>query len=321
MRILIVTPEGAGSRKGNRVTAVRWVGLLRRLGHRVAISQRFDGQACDLLIALHARRSGEAVRRFRRERPEAPLVLVLAGTDLYRDLVRRASRRQVCEAMALADRLVTLNTESVRQVPARFRSKVRCILQSAPAAGTRPQREARKQAFLVCVIGHLRAEKDPLRPAYAARRLPRSSRIRIGQAGRALDPVWSRRAAAEMRRNPRYRWLGELSAAQIRRLLARADLLVHPSRMEGGANVVGEAVRAGLPVLLSRIPGNVGLLGRAYPGYFPLGATGALTRLLRRAETRSEFIGRLRRTVRRLAPRFSPAQEARGWRRLIADLG
>ena len=319
MRILIVTPERAGSRKGNRITAVRWAGLLRGLGHRVALSQHFEGQPCDLLIALHAWRSAAAVRRFRRERPRAPLVLVLGGTDLYRDMKRRASRRRVLEALALADRLVTLNTESVRQVPARFRAKVRCILQSVPAAGTPPPRPARGGDFLVCVVGHLRMEKDPLRPAYALRRLPRASRIRVEQAGRALDPVWQRRAEAEMKRNPRYRWLGELNAAQVRRLLARADLLVHPSRMEGGANAIGEAVRAGLPVLLTRIPGNVGLLGRDYPGYFPVGATGTLARLLLRAETQPEFLGRLRRSVRRLAPRFAPAREARAWRRLIAE--
>ncbi len=290
------------------------------------ISQRYHGQPCDLLIALHAVGSGRAVRRFRQEHRNSPLVLVLTGTDLYRDLVRRATRGRVLGAMAAADRLVTLNTEAVRRVPARFRSKVRCILQSAPAARSAPSRSARsrssrRQAMLVCVVGHLRREKDPLRPAYAVRHLPRGSQARIEQAGRALKPVWSRRAEAEMRRNRRYRWLGELSAARIRKLMAKADLLVHPSRMEGGANVIGEAVRAGLPVLLSRIPGNLGLLGQGYPGYFPVGATATLTRLLLRAEEHPEYMAGLRQAVRQLAPRFAPAQEARGWRRLIAELG
>ena len=77
---------------------------------------------------------------------------------------------------------------------------------------------------------------------------------------------------------PRYRWLGALSQAAARRAIARARALVHMSRMEGGANVVIEAVRSGVPVLASRIDGNVGLLGADYDGYFPVGDAAALAR-------------------------------------------
>lgn len=59
-----------------------------------------------------------------------------------------------------------------------------------------------------------------------------------------------------------------------------AHVLVHPSRMEGGAHVVIEAVLSGTPVLASRIDGNVGLLGKDYAGYFPVGDAGGLAALL-----------------------------------------
>ena len=73
--------------------------------------------------------------------------------------------------------------------------------------------------------------------------------------------------------------------------------------------MVSEAAAAGVPVLASRIDGTVGLLGRDYPGYFPVGQTAALARLLWRVETDPEFFRRLCRAIGRRAYRFSPARE------------
>ncbi len=69
MNITIVTPAPPGSRKGNRITARRWASLLRQLGHRVAIRQEYRGERCDVLVALHARRSFDAVQAFRSAHP------------------------------------------------------------------------------------------------------------------------------------------------------------------------------------------------------------------------------------------------------------
>src|SRR3990172_3580693 len=86
MIIVIATPAARGTRKGNRVTALRWAGHLRALRHRVQVVEAWDGQPCDLLIALHATKSFPSVERYRARHPAAPLVVGLAGTDLYPDL-------------------------------------------------------------------------------------------------------------------------------------------------------------------------------------------------------------------------------------------
>ena len=86
--------------------------------------------------------------------------------------------------------------------------------------------------------------------------------------------------------------------------------MVISSRMEGGANVVCEALRIGVPVLASRIPGNVGLLGDGYPGYFPLEDERALARLITRAATNAGFYRSLKAYVRKLRPRVAPHAEA-----------
>lgn len=323
MRITIVTPARAGSTHGNRITAVRWAGILKQLGHRVSISQSYDRQPADLLIALHARRSYASVQRFHRQHSNAPIVVALTGTDLYRDL-KTDPRAE--ESLALAQRIVVLQPKALEQLDERFRVKARVIYQSvARGIGAQLQqrvkgRSVTDRSFDVCVIGHLRAVKDPFRAAMAARLLPASSRIRILHVGAAMTAAMAARAQAEAARNQRYRWLGALARARVRNILAKSRLCVLSSQMEGGANVLSEAIVAGVPILASRIDGNTGILGEDYPGLFDVSDTRELARLLLRAETDADFLSDLRRRVKKLAPLFDPQRERRAWAHLIREL-
>src|SRR5205814_10419381 len=83
MRIGIVTPAPPDSLHGNRITALRWATILRRLGNRVTILQTYDGKPYDLLVALHARKSHSSIINFRQQHPLAPILVALTGTDLY----------------------------------------------------------------------------------------------------------------------------------------------------------------------------------------------------------------------------------------------
>lgn len=314
MRVALICPQPPGSRLGNRVTALRWARMLRALGHRAVLALPGELPPCDLLIALHARRSWPSVRRFPKEAAGKPLVVALTGTDLYRDIHRDASAQ---EALRLADRLIVLHPGAAAELPRALRSKVRLVPQSAPRA--RPLPPVRS-AFEVAVVAHLRPEKDPLRTARAAALLPEGSRVEVVHAGRALSPAMERAARAEALQNPRYRWLGELSPARARALIARARLLSVTSEMEGGANVVSEAVAAGTPVLASRIPSMEAILGRDHPGLFRFGDERALARLLRRAEGEPAFLAALRTRSVLLRKALSPAREKRALRELLAEL-
>src|SRR6266852_4947272 len=277
MRIFMACPAPPRSRKGNRVTALRWARILRNLGHPLTIGQEYDGTPCDLCIALHARRSHQAVVHYRRLHPAGPLVVALTGTDLYRDIRTSEKARQSLE---MSDRLIVLQPEGRVELPPRLRHKVRVIYQSAEP--TRTRRVKNQRFFTVCILGHLRQEKDPFRAALALRLLPADTRVRIVHAGQALSPALAARARRLAAQDPRYRWIGEVPRWRARRLLARSRLLVLSSRMEGGANVISEALVDGIPVLASRIPGSVGLLGPRYPGYFLVADSDALARLLHR---------------------------------------
>jgi putative glycosyltransferase (TIGR04348 family) len=280
------------------------------------VAEGYRGQACDVLVALHARKSHAAVKRFRRERPEAAVVVVLTGTDLYRDL---PASRAANESLRLATRLVLLQGDGLRFLPADVRGQTRTILQSCEPIAKPPRPLSR--VFEVTVIGHLRAVKDPFRTALAARRLPADSRILIVQLGAALGAAMERRAVTEAKLNPRYRWLGDMPRARAMRLLARSRLTVVSSKMEGGPNVVSEALAAGTPVLASRISGVIGMLGTDYPGYFEVGDTAALAALLERAERDAAFYEELRRRCALLRPMVEPRRERAAWGALLGELG
>jgi putative glycosyltransferase (TIGR04348 family) len=316
MKIVLITPAGPTARTGNRIAASRWAGILRKLGHRVRIAAEYDGAPADLMVAVHAWRSAAAIAAFKARHPDRPVVLQLSGTDIY-DYIA-SDPEPTLRSMALADRLVALNDLAWRVVPRRLRGRLQVIHQSAEPP-SRPWSPSAR-SVVISVIGHLRDVKDPLRAAEAARLLPADSRVRIEQVGRAYTPEWAARARAEMKANPRYVWRDDVPAAAVRRLLARSHAMVISSLSEGGANVISEAAVAGVPILASRMDGNVGLLGADYPGYFPVGDTRALSRLLLRLEHEPPFVARLGRALARRATLFRPAREIAAWRRLLAGL-
>ena len=315
VNIQLVTPAPLRLNNGNKITALRWAGLLRKLGHRVRVTQSYDGRRCDVLIALHARRSAASIRRFHELHPELPLIVVLTGTDLYRDI---RHDHQAQESLEIATRLVVLQRAALRELKPRLHSKTKVIYQSAERV--RSTRPADIRGFRVCLIAHLRDEKDPLRAPLAARRLPPDSRIHIVHIGLALDEKLALKAREEATRNRRYRWLGQRSHAQTRRLLAESRLVCITSKMEGSSNVLSEALASGVPVIASRISGLIGTLDEDFPGYFEVGDTDALRDLMLRAERDRAFYIRLKQHCRRAAKWVRPAREIENWRRLLRDL-
>ena len=295
MRIALVTPAGPGTRNGNRHTALRWAAFLREAGCKVNVCVEWQGEAADLMLALHARRSHASIARFSRDKP---LVVALTGTDVYRDIRTSAEAR---ESLELADRLIVLQPKAAAELLSPLRRKVRVVVQSS---STRLRHAPVARKFRVCVIGHLREEKDPLRIVAA---LPHvDADIEVIHLGAPLEPMLVPRTE-----DPRYRWLGSVPHARALKWLASSHAMVISSRMEGGANVVCEALRIGVPVLASRISGNIGLLGRGYPGYFPVEDERALARLVTRATTHRKFYLELKTWVSRLRPMVAPQAEAR----------
>lgn len=317
---MIVTPALADANNGNWQTARRWGRFLAPLYPTRLVKAWPDAQADGdvAMIALHARRSADAIAAWHARHGGDRLALVLTGTDLHRDIDDDDAAQR---SLALAGRLVVLHELGIGRLPAAHRGKARVIVQSAPARKTPARPRTRLTALMV---GHLRAEKSPETLFAAARLLKERRDIFIDHVGAALDPALGREAERTMAACPNYRWLGGLPHAATRRRIQRAHALVHASRMEGGAHVVIEAIVSGTPVLASRIDGNVGLLGAEHAGYFPWNDAPALAALL--AECRATqgdpagLLARLTAEAARRAPLFDPERESRLVRRLAGDL-
>jgi putative glycosyltransferase (TIGR04348 family) len=280
----------------------------------VRLAVRWDAGDAALMIALHAPRSAASVAAWRQVHPARPLLLVLTGTDLYRDIELDVDAQRPLRA---ADALVVLNSLGPLRLPQALRARCEVVLQSCSGRQALPKTGGHLRALMV---GHLREEKDPLTYLRAVQRLCARGDLRFDHIDAALDPEPGEQAAALAARQPNYRWLGALAHAAVRRHIQAAHVPVHASRMEGGAHVVIEAVRSGTPVLASRIDGNVGLLGDEYRGCFPAGDDAALAALLRRCRDDPDVLSGLRMQTDPKAALFAPATEATHLRGIVARL-
>ena len=256
------------------------------------------------MIALHARRSAASIAAWASACPSRPLILVLTGTDLYRDIQHDPLAQQ---SLALATHIVVLQEAGLAALPEAYRAKTRVIYQSAPRL--KPAAKSTHR-FVALMVGHLRDEKDPLTFMKAARHAA-STTIHFEQIGMALEPDLEQAALETARLNPYYCWLGGLPRAATRQRIKRAHVLMNASKMEGGAHVILEAVQSGTPVLASRIDGNVGMLGKPYSGYFELGDDAQLEKLVQRCALQPDFLALLQSQCQQRAHLFEPALEKR----------
>lgn len=291
LSVEIVTPAPPGSLHGNRMTATRWEHFLKKLGCSVQISESWSGNPNDLLIALHALRSHHSINQFRKAFPNKPIILIVTGTDLYRDM---QTNPEVHKSMEIADAIVVLQSAAMHSIPKNYQEKTHVIYQSIQSI---KRKTPVTKSYLVSVIGHLRPEKDPFCTARALELLPIQSNIRVIHLGKAMNEDMREQAVTFNSKLKRYQWLDECSHEETLIQLSRCHLMVISSFMEGGAHVVSEAIAIGVPVIASDIPGNRGLLGDDYPGYFPVGNAIDLGRLLLQAETNRVFYESLERHI------------------------
>lgn len=320
MRIQFVTADSRVKTKGNVITASRWSKFCRRMGHQTRICNASElnldwNPSC--LIALHAKKTSDAIQAFDARYPTRPVVVMLTGTDIYSKSF--GADRKIQFSIRRANRLVVLQTETFKSLDTALQKKTSVIFQSAGTSSTSRPTPLRS-CLEVCVSGHLRTEKDPFRTALAAEKLPPESRIQVNHYGAALSDAFRKRAEHLSQTNPRYQWFGEYPRWKMLKRIARSQLLVLSSKSEGGASVLSEAIAAGTPVVASRIAGNIGILGRGFPGYFEVANTQQLRDILWRFETHPEFRKKLASATNSLKPRFSPEREIRAIRDLLAGL-
>ncbi len=315
LTILIVRPPSDLAQDGNKTTADRWARLLTELGHEARVTEGWDGTPCDLLVALHARKSHDAVVRSHKAAPDRPILVCGAGTDLYSD-VEPGEGDEVLESLRVASRILLLQELARERVPEELRDRARVLHQSALPMEDRPAPP--EDHFRVAFLANVRPVKDPLTALRAAERLPEG--IRIVHAGAHIDPDLSQRLARRAADCRAFESRGPLSPEEARALIASSHLLLSTSRHEGGANVLSEALALEVPILCTNIPGSLGLLGSGYPGTFEVEDAKGLAAQIVRARDDEAFGSELRAACAERAWLANPKTEREGWRRLLAEL-
>lgn len=296
------------------MTALRWGDFLEQLDYTVHITESWSGGDAHLLIALHAYRSHLSIMKFREQYPDKQIVLILTGTDLYRDMVVQS---EVLLSMEVANQLIVLQPSALASIPPHLQHKASIIYQSVQL--DTPERTTGIE-FQVTVIGHLREEKDPFCIARSLPLLSSDSAIQVRHLGKAMNSQMEVTAREHHKKLERYQWVGEVSHADALKMLSESRLMVISSRMEGGAHVVSEAIALGIPVIASDIPGNRGLLGDDYLGYYPVGDEVALANLLSRCETKSDCYSALKNQIDRRKYLINPERELQAIQRLLLKL-
>jgi putative glycosyltransferase (TIGR04348 family) len=315
--VVIISPALQDANNGNWQTARRWAQMLST-AHRTRIIKAWKPDAdsnCasdEIMLALHARRSAASIAAWARQRGRRSLIVALTGTDLYRDI---AVDTQAQQSLDVAGQLIVLQELGIQSLPAQHHAKTKVVFQSTTSRNTLAKTSRHLNAVMV---GHLRDEKMPQTLFEAALLLREEPLIRITHIGAGLDEKLAQDAIKTEALSAGYIWARGLKHAQTRQKIQRAHVLVHTSKMEGGAHVVMEAVCSGTPVLASRMDGNVGMLGSGYDGYFPVGDSQALATLLRRCKNERAFLDHLKQQCDRRAPLFAPASEQAALVALVA---
>ena len=305
--LCIVSPALADANNGNWQTAQRWAHMLSGQ-YKTRISAAWpDGQDADVMLALHARRSAPSIAAWAQTHPKRPLVVALTGTDLYHDIHHDAEAKQ---SLQLAYALIVLQDQGMAELPHALHNKAHVIYQSSTAL---PSVSKTIAHLRVLMVGHLRDEKNPQLLWQAAQALSADDGIYIDHIGKTLNSALGQQAQRVASQYSHYRWLGEQPHAHTRRSIQRAHVLVHPSRLEGGAHVIIEAALSGPPVLASRVSGTVGMLGADYAGYFEADNAVQLADLLRRCQrTQTQpdgLLAQLTQACHGRAPLFQPEHE------------
>jgi glycosyltransferase involved in cell wall biosynthesis len=313
MKVCVASPYPLSELKGNSVTTDRIVAMLNEGGVDARGSHGYDGDPADVLIALHAVKGAPAVFDFREKAPQGKVIVLLTGTDIYQGLPEGSEIGH--DALRSADRIVVPQEAAILRLPEEVRDKTVVIRSSLDPIAIKAG--PLKSPFVISVVGHPRPVKRSFLTIETVARHPEWRDLEVWQIGQALDEESRKTAAAWARNDHRYRWFGGLPRQESLARCAESSLMINSSILEGGAHAVLEAMTMGVPVLASRIEGNVGLLGDDYPGYFEEGKLDeALQAIVDKRVDLEDWVS----LASERMDRFSRESESTSWLDLLAEL-
>jgi glycosyltransferase involved in cell wall biosynthesis len=316
MKVLVTTPYARDSLQGNTVTAKRVVSILLETGLDASVISNDDKvEYADVIIALHARKSAHFIDDFLALNPAGKVIVYLTGTDLYHDIPNGC---QICErSMSLADVLVVSHELTLNALPEKYRKKAMSVHKSIQLPDFLGEEKIEIDPNLFTIIGHLRAVKQPFMAVESMQLLEDSVRVKLVLLGNEIDEDSGEIARSWEAIDSRFQWLGGVEYLQALQWMRRSVATINTSLIEGGANSVGESIMLGVPVLATRIEGNIGMLGEDYAGYFSAESKQELADIMQRVISDADFLAMLREQVRVRKKKFTRENEKQDWMNVL----
>ncbi len=282
--IKIFSPSGDNVVTGNYVTAKRYAYHLQNLGHRVFICNGFEGkvnvEGLRCAFVLHAEKGFHVIKELAAK--NVPVVLVLTGTDLYRDIIStKNSKKEHClKSIQLASAIVVLHENAVSdllKVVSFPRERIFVVLQSVVDFKKRSFFFKKKNHYKILLLSNIRKEKGIIIAISGFLEFQKNNDARykftLDHIGGVLDQGYFKKIINLLEGVKNVSFLGSIEKEKLQMILAGYDLLLHSSLIEGGSLVIQEAQNAGLPIIASDISCHTALLGSEYVGLHSAGSS------------------------------------------------
>ncbi len=281
--IKIYSPSRDSAVTGNYVTSKRYAYHLQNLGYRVFVYNGFEekvnveGVRC--AFVLHAEKGSHVIKELAAK--NVPVVLVLTGTDLYRDIIStKNSKKERCfRSIQLASAIVVLHENAVSdllKVVSFPRERIFVVLQSVVDFKKRTFLFKKKNHYKILLLSNIRKEKGIIVAISGflefQKNIDARTKFTLDHIGGVLDQGYFKKITNLLEGVKSVSFLGSIEKDKLQTMLASYDLLLHSSFIEGGSLVIQEAQNAGLPIIASDISCHAALLGSAYVGLHSVGS-------------------------------------------------
>jgi len=281
--IKIFSPTRDDVVTGNYVTAKRYAYHLQNLGHRVFAFNELEGivnvEGVRCAFVLHAEKGSHVIKEL--AATNIPVVLVLTGTDLYRDIIstKKSKKERCLRSIQLASAIIVLHENAVSdllKVVSFPKERIFVVLQSVVGFQKRSSFFKKKDQYKILLLSNIRKEKGIIIAISGflefQKNIDARTKFTLDHIGGVLDQGYFKKITNLLEGVKSVSFLGSFEKEKLQTNLASYDLLLHSSFIEGGSLVIQEAQNAGLPIIASDISCHTSLLGHDYVGLHSVGS-------------------------------------------------